>query len=147
MRIICVAGGIQGGLNGSAADTAEGDTISRGIDQNCRWRSGAESIDELKDYGFSSEELYRLVAPRRTLARRLQKKEPLTVRENDNVQRIIHISEMADRIFGERAKAQRWLRKPSRALNGVVPLELLVSETGARLVEEELYRIEYGIYI
>ena len=94
-----------------------------------------------------SQELYRLVAPRRTLARRLQKKEPLTVRENDNVQRIIHISEMADRIFGERAKAQRWLRKPSRALNGVVPLELLVSETGARLVEEELYRIEYGIYI
>ena len=107
----------------------------------------AESIDELKDYGFSSEELYRLVAPRRTLARRLQKKEPLTVRENDNVQRIIHISEMADRIFGERVKAQRWLRKPSRALNGVVPLELLASETGARLVEEELYRIEYGIYI
>jgi putative toxin-antitoxin system antitoxin component (TIGR02293 family) len=107
----------------------------------------ARSIEELKDYGFSSEELYTLVAPRRTLARRLQKKEPLTVRENDNVQRIIHISEMADRIFGERAKAQRWLRKPSRALNGVVPLDLLASETGARLVEEELYRIEYGIYI
>ncbi|CAN7508237.1 type II RES/Xre toxin-antitoxin system antitoxin [Rhizobium sp. LjRoot254] len=107
----------------------------------------ARSIEELKDYGFSSEELYKLVAPRRTLARRLQKKEPLTVRENDNVQRIIHISEMADRIFGERAKAQRWLRKPSRALNGVVPLDLLASETGARLVEEELYRIEYGIYI
>lgn len=107
----------------------------------------ASSVDRLKDYGYTSDELYKLVAPRRTLARRMQKKEPLTVRENDNVQRIIHISEMADRIFGERQKAQRWLRKPSRALNGVVPLDLLASETGARLVEEELYRIEYGIYV
>jgi putative toxin-antitoxin system antitoxin component (TIGR02293 family) len=107
----------------------------------------ASSVDRLKDYGYTSDELYKLVAPRRTLARRLQKKEPLTIRENDNVQRIIHISEMADRIFGERQKAQRWLRKPSRALNGVVPLELLASETGARLVEEELYRIEYGVYV
>ena len=107
----------------------------------------ARSIDKLRDYVFSSDELYRFVAPRRTLARRLEKKEPLTVRENDNAQRIIHISEMADRIFGQREKAQRWLRKPSRALNGVVPLDLLASETGARLVEEELYRIEYGIFI
>jgi putative toxin-antitoxin system antitoxin component (TIGR02293 family) len=107
----------------------------------------ARSIDKLRDFGFSSDELYRFVAPRRTLARRLEKKEPLTVRENDNAQRIIHISEMADRIFGQREKAQRWLRKPSRALNGVVPLDLLESETGARLVEEELHRIEYGIFI
>ena len=107
----------------------------------------ARSIDKLRDYGFSSDELYRFVAPRRTLARRLEKKEPLTVRENDNAQRIIHISEMADRIFGQREKAQRWLRKPSRALNGVVSLDLLESETGARLIEEELYRIEYGIFI
>lgn len=107
----------------------------------------AGSVDKLKDYGYSSEELYRLVAPRRTLARRLQKKEPLTIRENDNVQRIIHISEMADRIFGERERAQRWLRKPSRALNGVVPLQLLASETGGRLVQEELHRIEYGVYV
>jgi putative toxin-antitoxin system antitoxin component (TIGR02293 family) len=110
-------------------------------------RFDARSIDKLRDYGFSNDELYRFVAPRRTLARRLEKKEPLTVRENDNAQRIIHISEMADRIFGQREKAQRWLRKPSRALNGVVPLDLLESETGARLVEEELHRIEYGIFI
>lgn len=104
-------------------------------------------LDKLREYGFTSEELHRLVAPRRTLSRRIQNREPLTIREGDSAQRILHISEMADRIFGDRQKARRWLRKPSRALNGVVPLDLLASETGARLVEEELHRIEYGIYV
>ncbi|WP_077372341.1 antitoxin Xre/MbcA/ParS toxin-binding domain-containing protein [Mesorhizobium prunaredense] len=34
---------------------------------------------------------------------------------------------MADRVFGNHEKAQRWLRKPSRALNQV-PIDLLQSE-------------------
>lgn len=128
--------------------------VSRSVDELIKIAAGgaievfdAQSLDRLRQYGFSSEELYKLVAPRRTLARRLQNDEPLTLRENDNAQRVLHISEMADRIFGNREKAQRWLRKPSRALNGVVPLDLLESETGARLVEEELHRIDYGVYI
>ena len=66
--------------------------------------------------------------------------------ESDAVERLLRIAELADRVFEVREKAQRWLRKPNRALNRVVPVDLLVSETGARLVEDELMRIEYGIY-
>ncbi|MDM9626531.1 MbcA/ParS/Xre antitoxin family protein [Rhizobium sp. S152] len=110
-------------------------------------RFDSSSIETLKNYGFSMDEIYRFVAPRRTLARRLEQGEPLTLAENDSAQRLLRVSQHADRVFGEREKAQRWLRKPSRALNGVVPFDLLQSETGARLVEEELIRIDHGIYI
>jgi putative toxin-antitoxin system antitoxin component (TIGR02293 family) len=117
--------------------TASGETLQR---------FDARSVEQLKDRGFSMDEIYRFVAPRRTLARRIEKNEQLTLGETDAAQRILRISELADRVFEEREKAQRWLRKRSRALNGIVPLDLLVSETGARLVEDELFRIEYGIY-
>lgn len=104
------------------------------------------SIDELKARGFSNDELYAIVAPRRTLTRRKESGEDLTVVESDRVVRIQHISDMADRIFGDPKKAQRWLRERSRVLSEV-PVVLLQSETGARLVEEELHRIDYGIYV
>ena len=53
----------------------------------------------------------------------------------------------ADQVFGDKEKARRWLRKPSRALHGIAPIDLLESETGAHLVEQALYQIEYGIYV
>ena len=52
---------------------------------------------------------------------------------------------MADRVFADHEKAQRWLRKESRVLEAS-PIDLLRSETGARIVEEELHRIDYGIF-
>lgn len=109
-------------------------------------RFDGRSIEKLKSLGFSMEELYRFVAPRRTLARRIQKNEALSLKENDGALRLMRVSELADRVFGNPEKAQRWLRKPCRALEGVVPVDLLESETGAHLVEEELHRIDYGIY-
>ncbi|RWM90195.1 MAG: DUF2384 domain-containing protein [Mesorhizobium sp.] len=51
---------------------------------------------------------------------------------------------MADRVFGNHEKLQRWLRKRSRVLNQV-PIDLLQSEAGATLVADELNRIAYGI--
>jgi putative toxin-antitoxin system antitoxin component (TIGR02293 family) len=106
----------------------------------------AHAVERLKAYGFSMDEIYRLVAPRRTLARRLQMKEPLTIQENDSLLRVERIVEAALRVFGDAEKAGRWLRKPCRALQGVVPIEILPSESGALLVEQELIRIEHGIF-
>lgn len=103
------------------------------------------SIDGLKARGFSSDELYAIVAPRRTLTRRKESGENLTVTESDRVVRIQHISDMADRIFGNRDKAQLWLRSEIIALDGQRPIDLLESETGARIVSDELLRIQYGI--
>ncbi|UCI06142.1 antitoxin Xre/MbcA/ParS toxin-binding domain-containing protein [Mesorhizobium sp. B1-1-8] len=102
-------------------------------------------VEGLRQRGFSNDEIYRIVGPRRTLARRKERNEALTVAESDRVVRLERISAMADRVFGSHEKAQRWLRKHSKVL-GETPINLLQSETGAVLVEEELHRIDYGIF-
>ena len=102
---------------------------------------------KLTEFGFSVEEIYRFVAPRRTLARRNANGEPLTVEENDGALRIVRIADMAKRIFGDRAIAFDWLRKPNRGMDGITPIDLLESETGARLVEQALHQIDHGIYV
>ena len=75
----------------------------------------------------------------------MQEGTQLSADESDRVLRLERISEMADRVFANHEKAQRWLRKESRALEAR-PIDLLSSETGARIVEEELHRIDFGIF-
>lgn len=103
-------------------------------------------LDHLKERGFGSDELYALVAPRRTLARRIELGDALSPVEADRVMRLERISDMADRVFGDAEKAQRWLRKENRALERARPIDLLQTETGAHLVEQELHRIDYGLF-
>lgn len=101
--------------------------------------------EKLKERGFSNDEVYKIVAPRRTLARRKELGQDLTAPESDRVLRLERISDMADRVFADKEKARRWLRKHSRGLDGARPIELLESETGAHLVEQELHRLDYGM--
>jgi putative toxin-antitoxin system antitoxin component (TIGR02293 family) len=110
-----------------------------------RFQLAPESIDNLKALGFTSDEIHRIVAPRRTLARRRDLRQNLTTSESDRVLRLERISEMADRVFGNHEKAKRWLRSEIIALNGARPIDLLETETGAREIEQELIRIDYGM--
>jgi putative toxin-antitoxin system antitoxin component (TIGR02293 family) len=70
----------------------------------------------------------------------------LPATEADRVVRLERILDMADRVFADHEKAQRWLRKESRALDGARPIDLLRTETGAHLVEQELHRIDHGMF-
>lgn len=145
------------GRSGSKAQGQISHFRSMGADQHAAWRvsgrrgrpgkvsASPDSIDNLKALGFTNDEIYRIVAPRRTLARRKELNQRLTTSESDRVLRLERISAMADRVFANHEKAQRWLRKRSRVLNEA-PIELLQSETGATLVEEELHRIDYGMF-
>lgn len=105
-----------------------------------------DKIDRLRDLGFTNEEIYRIVAPRRTLARRKEKGERLSRTESDRVLRLERIAEQADSVFGSHEKAQRWLRSEIIALDGARPIDLLESETGAHVIYEELVRIDYGMF-
>ena len=51
----------------------------------------------------------------------------------------------AEQTFANKAKADAWLRRPTAALDGRRPIDLLDCETGGRLVEQLLYRIGHGI--
>lgn len=104
------------------------------------------ALGELADHGYSEDEIFALVVPKRTLARRKAAHERLTVEETDKAQRLARIAVQAERVFGAGEKAHRWMRKPKRELNGETPLAYLASEAGARVVEEMLFRIEHGIF-
>ncbi|WP_084570830.1 antitoxin Xre/MbcA/ParS toxin-binding domain-containing protein [Methylosinus sp. PW1] len=116
--------------------------ISRGEEP----RFAVDAIEGLSG-GFTREEIEAIVVPKRTLARRLAKKEPLTVEETDRALRLARIGAQAERVFGNPEKAGRWLRKPSPALAGQTPIAMLRSETGAQLVAELLGQIAHGMFV
>lgn len=106
-----------------------------------------ESVAELAArLELSDVEIFRLVAPRRTLHHRKQSGTALTAEESARVARVARTFVQALDAFGDAPKARAWLRRPNRALSARVPLALLESEAGARLVEDELVRIAFGVY-
>jgi putative toxin-antitoxin system antitoxin component (TIGR02293 family) len=109
-------------------------------------RIAPAALGDLSRRGYSEDEIFALVVPKRTLARRKAANEPLTVEETDKALRLERIAVQAERVFGDADKAHRWLRKAKRELKGETPLAWLASEAGARVVEEMLFRIEHGIF-
>jgi putative toxin-antitoxin system antitoxin component (TIGR02293 family) len=95
---------------------------------------------------LSRPELERYVIPRRTLAHRKQKRENLSPQESDRLARLARVMALAEDTFQNRGKAHRWMRRANRSLGGMVPVELLDTDEGARLVETVLGRISHGIY-
>jgi putative toxin-antitoxin system antitoxin component (TIGR02293 family) len=89
------------------------------------------------------EDLKRFV-PVRTLQRRLLDG-VLSSEETDAVIRYADIFDLAVETFGNEEKANDWLRSPSRALGGKMPIDLATNSCGAADVERELGRIAYGI--
>lgn len=96
---------------------------------------------------FSQEEIEDLIIPRRTLARRKARNEPLSPEETDRAYRLAHISAEADRVFANPEKADRWLRRPNPVFGHRPPLELLKTEAGARAVEQLLGQIDHGMFV
>lgn len=103
------------------------------------------SVDSLSTNGISNEEIYRLIVPRRTLTLRKARHKLLTRDESDRAVWIARAISQAEQVFGNDAKAARWLRKPKQRFEGCTPLDLLRSGIGSRIVEEMLLQIDYGI--
>jgi putative toxin-antitoxin system antitoxin component (TIGR02293 family) len=94
---------------------------------------------------LSPEDVDRLIIPRRTLAHRKARAERLNRVESERAVRVASLTALAEETFANREKAQTWLRRPTLTLDGKRPIDLLVSEPGARVVEQLLYRIGHGI--
>ena len=109
-------------------------------------RLPATAIKALVRGGLSDAEVYKLIVPRRTLAHRIAKHQPLSKDESDKAVRVARITAMAEQVFGEPERAWRWLRKAKRRFDGKTTVEMLATEAGARLVEEMIGQIEHGIF-
>lgn len=88
----------------------------------------------------------KLGIPQRTLTRRLSQGSLLTSAESDRTVRMARVYANAVEMIGDREKAIEWLCTPNRALGGERPLDQLDTDMGARMVEDILGRIAYGVY-
>lgn len=81
----------------------------------------------------------------RTYQRRRAADDELTPMEKDALLRSARITMEAERVFGDRERAARWLKTPS-AILGRAPIRVMTSDAGAKAVEQELTRIQWGDY-
>jgi putative toxin-antitoxin system antitoxin component (TIGR02293 family) len=88
----------------------------------------------------------KLGIPQRTLTRRLSQGSLLTSAESDRTVRMARVYANAVEMIGDQEKAIAWLGTPNRALGGERPLDQLDTDMGARMVEDILGRIAYGVY-
>jgi putative toxin-antitoxin system antitoxin component (TIGR02293 family) len=102
------------------------------------------ALTYVKRGGFSDQEIGRFVIPERTRRHRRAKREPLTVEESDRVVRLTRIQTLAEDVFGDVENANRWLRENLPIFDGQAPLEVARTESGARVVEQVLAKIDWG---
>ncbi len=105
------------------------------------------SIKRLLAIGLTRQEIDALVIPLRTLQHRRSKREKLTVEESDRVVRVVRLLSQAEAVYGSRERALQWLRRPGATLQHRAPLDLMRTDTGARIVEEHLVQIDEGMFV
>jgi len=104
-------------------------------------------ITRLAALGLVRSEIEEAVIPSRTLQHRRSRRERLSLEESDRVLRVIRVVSSAEAVYGNRERALAWLRRPHPRLDGRVPLSLLKTDTGSRIVEELLLQIDEGMYV
>jgi putative toxin-antitoxin system antitoxin component (TIGR02293 family) len=102
-------------------------------------------VDEVVAEGLvSAAELDRLAVSRKTLAHR-RGLGRLSPEQSDRLMRLLRVIAQARDTFGGMEKAARWLRRPTRVLDGSAPLDLLDTDLGAQRVGRVLGWIDHGI--
>ncbi|WBQ19098.1 antitoxin Xre/MbcA/ParS toxin-binding domain-containing protein [Sphingobium yanoikuyae] len=95
--------------------------------------------------GLNFNALESKVLSLRTFKRRKKYEQLLEQDESDRLLRVVSIVAAAEETFGDVDKAQEWLNRQSRALDGETPLAMADTDRGARAVEALLGRIGHGI--
>jgi putative toxin-antitoxin system antitoxin component (TIGR02293 family) len=65
--------------------------------------------------------------------------------ESERIERLARVMALAEQAFGATADARRFLTTPHPEMGGERPLDVALTELGARQVEEVLWRMEYGL--
>jgi putative toxin-antitoxin system antitoxin component (TIGR02293 family) len=59
---------------------------------------------------------------------------------------VFEVRALADRVFADPEKAERWFGRPNRSMSGQKPIDLMQDEVGAAVVRDTLYQIDHGIF-
>ncbi|ARU15917.1 antitoxin Xre/MbcA/ParS toxin-binding domain-containing protein [Croceicoccus marinus] len=71
----------------------------------------------------------------------------LSPEQSGRTWKFVEILARATQLLGSKKDAEEWLEKPAIALDGQCPIDLMTTPAGAKLVEEHLLRLEYGVYV
>ncbi|MGE8097846.1 antitoxin Xre/MbcA/ParS toxin-binding domain-containing protein [Pseudomonas fluorescens] len=113
-----------------------------------------QDIHELIEAGFPPDRIQKLcdlsvisraernqIIASRTLKARVARNQRLTLHESDQLFRLVHVTAMAEVLFGDEIKAKRWLSKSKDRFAGRRPLEMLSTLPGTREVEVMLIQL------
>lgn len=117
--------------------------VIKQIDKGLAFALVTDVADRL---GVEASNFLKLIRITGGTAHRRQRDRLLKPDESDRLYRVMRVTQLAERVLEDGEKARNWLKTPSRPLGGVTPLSLLGTDAGAEAVEEELYRIEYGVF-
>ena len=94
--------------------------------------------------GISLKELAAILDVSSRSLQRRRRSGKLARFESDRLYRVARIVALAKQSIGDAGLAVQWLKRPSRALAGKIPLQIIDTELGARAVENVLGKIAYG---
>jgi putative toxin-antitoxin system antitoxin component (TIGR02293 family) len=94
---------------------------------------------------FTREDFSELLGRARKTLNELERRAHLSRSDSDLLYRIARALVYAVSVFGETDYAVRWLKEPSEALGGAVPLKLLATVEGDEIVRAELGAVEHGL--
>lgn len=103
-------------------------------------------VARLIQRGLSRDEVFRVIINPRTLKHRKSRKQPLSREESERAVRTVRIISRAHSVLGDEPKALQWLRAPKKRFEGRVPLDMLSTEPGGRMVEQMLIQIDEGMF-
>ena len=83
----------------------------------------------------------------RTLQRKRDSHEKLSISEGDRLFRMARIFALAVSVLESEEMARKWLHRTQRGLGGRKPIEVIQTEAGAQEVGDLLEKIEYGVLV
>ena len=84
---------------------------------------------------------------RRTFQRRkVAPRKPLSQEQSGRTWKFAEILAKATAVLGSQEEAEQWLERPAVGLDRRLPIDLLATPAGVRIVEDFLERLEYGVY-
>jgi putative toxin-antitoxin system antitoxin component (TIGR02293 family) len=103
-------------------------------------------IQFAKHTGLSEDCISALIPINKKTLLRRKAQGALDSKQSDRLIMIAKVCAHALNVFGSKEKTKAWLKTPNVALSNKKPIDMLKNSLGCSLLDEVLYRIEYGIY-
>ena len=108
----------------------------------------ADTVEDIALYlDISVNDLMNYLRISRSTWHRRKKAGKLDFNLSDKVFLVAKLIEYAESVFGNKEKVRLWFKMPSVVFENRLPLELLGSLSGINMINDELTRIEHGVFI